>query len=73
MISDIVAPFIDAEVAESLVFWGVLPGFGTIPPLFIAVEVFDLAQVFANSTGNIVRVDIGGGGGAGVSSGPLVI
>ena len=41
--------------------------------LLIAVEAGDLAQVFANSTGSVVRVDIGGGGGTGVSSGPLVI
>ena len=75
-VTSLLAPVIDAEVVESLVFWGVLPGFGTIPrivSLLIAVEAGDLAQVFANSTGSIVRVDIGGGGGTGFSSDPLVI
>ena len=75
-ITSLLAPVINAKVAGSLVFWGVLPGFGTFPrivSLFIAVEAGDLAQVIANSTGSIVHVDIGGGGGTGVSSGPFVI
>ena len=53
-VTSLLAPVINAKVAGSPVFWGVLPRFGTIPrivSLFIAVEAGDLAQVIANSTG----------------------